>query len=452
MRLESYVGVFLAIARIKFFVGRRLVLVRSIIRFVCVLFLGVTVSWAATVPIDGVVAIVGRDVITAQELDLEITRTINNFQAQGQSVPDRLNIRQQVLERLVTLKALGALADRTGIRVTDDEVRRGFQSIARQNGMEVAEYLDQLKQSGGSVSELREQIVSQAKILKLRQRDLESNIVVSDAEVKSFLKKQSQTEGTSDESLLAHILIQIPEGAGQNEVDAARQRAEDAVNRIDGGMDFRQVAAEMSDATDALDGGLLGWRDASTLPSLFLEALKEMRVGGRSDVLQSPNGFHILFLFDKRGLNAQVIVQETLARHILIRVDELSSDEDALREITNIRNQILFDGADFSELAKSSSDDGSASNGGLLNWMMPGETVEPFDRAMNNLKIGEVSEPVRTQFGYHLIEVMERRDADVSEERREAVARQSIRQKKLEFRFQEWVQEVKDTTYIKYVN
>jgi peptidyl-prolyl cis-trans isomerase SurA len=217
-------------------------------------------------------------------------------------------------------------------------------------------------------------------------------------------------------------------------------------------MDFRQVAAEMSDATDALDGGVLGWRDATTLPGLFMDAVKEMRVGGRSDVLQSPNGFHILFLFDKRGLNAQVIVQETLARHILIRVDELSSDEDALREITNIRNKILFDGADFSELAKSSSDDGSASNGGLLNWMMPGETVEPFDRAMNNLKIGEVSEPVRTQFGYHLIEVMERRDADVSEERREAVARQSIRQKKLEFRFQEWVQEVKDTTYIKYVN
>ncbi|MEK9867918.1 MAG: SurA N-terminal domain-containing protein, partial [Betaproteobacteria bacterium] len=234
---------------------------RSIIRFVCVLFFGVNVSLAATVPIDGVVAIVGRDVITAQELDLEITRTVNNFQAQGQPVPDRLNIREQVLERLITLKALGALADRTGIRVTDDEVRRGFQSIARQNGMEVAEYLDQLKQSGGSVSELRAQIVSQAKILKLRQRDLESNIVVSDAEVKSFLKKQSQTEGTSDESLLAHILIQIPEGAGQNEVDAARQRAEDAVNRIDGGMDFRQVAAEMSDATDALDGGLLGWRD-----------------------------------------------------------------------------------------------------------------------------------------------------------------------------------------------
>ncbi|MEL0029270.1 MAG: peptidylprolyl isomerase, partial [Betaproteobacteria bacterium] len=342
---------------------------RSIIRFVCVLFFGVNVSLAATVPIDGVVAIVGRDVITAQELDLEITRTVNNFQAQGQPVPDRLNIRQQVLERLITLKALGALADRTGIRVTDDDVRRGFQSIARQNGMEVAEYLDKLRESGGSVSELRNQIISETKILKLRQRDLESNIVVSDAEVRSFIKKQSQTEGTSDESLLAHILIQIPEGAGQNEVDAARQRAEDAVNRIDGGMDFRQVAAEMSDATDALDGGLLGWRDASTLPSLFLEALKEMRVGGRSDVLQSPNGFHILFLFDKRGLNAQVIVQETLARHILIRVDELSSDEDALREITNIRNQILFDGADFSELAKSSSDDGSASNGGLLNWM-----------------------------------------------------------------------------------
>jgi peptidyl-prolyl cis-trans isomerase SurA len=347
---------------------------------------------------------------------------------------------------------LGALADRTGIRVTDDEVRRRFQSIARQNNMEVAEYLDKLRESGGSVLELRKQIVSEMKILKLRQRDLESNIVVSDAEVKSFLKKQSQNEGTSDESLLAHILIQIPEGASQNEVEVARERAEDAVNRIDGGMDFRQVAAEMSDATDALDGGLLGWRDETTLPGLFLDSIKTMRVGGRSDVLQSPNGFHILFLFDKRGLNAQVIVQETLARHILIRVDELSSEKDALREITNIRNQILFDGADFSELAKSSSDDGSASNGGLLNWMMPGETVEPFDRAMNNLKIGEVSEPVRTQFGYHLIEVMERRDADVSEERREAVARQSIRQKKLEFRFQEWVQEVKDTTYIKYVN
>ena len=247
---------------------------------------------------------------------------------------------------------------------------------------------------------------------------------------------------------MAHVLIRIPEGATPSEIDGAGSRATEALRRIDSGVDFRKVAAEMSDATDALEGGVLGWRSESSLPDLFIEALKQMRIGGRSEVLRSPNGFHILFLLDKRGVGAQVIVQQTLARHILIRVDTAMPEEEALMRVNEIRNRIIVGKEDFEKLAKSLSDDLTASKGGELGWLMAGETVPEFERAMDRLQIGEVSDPVRTQFGYHVIQVLERRDADVSLERKRNIARQSITQKKLEFRFQEWVREVRDTTFI----
>ena len=265
------------------------------------------------------------------------------------------------------------------------------------------------------------------------------------------MKKLLDASG-SDESFVAHILIAIPENATAADLDDAQNRAQEAINKVDDGIDFRQVAAELSDASDALEGGVMGWRDASNLPDLFLEALKVLRIGQRSEVLRSPNGLHILYLLDKRGRDAQIIVQQTLARHILFRIDRAVSEEDALVKAMDIRNRIVLAGEDFEKLAKAISDDPSGVKGGSLGWLMPGETVPEFQRALDSLNAGEVSEPVRTQFGYHLIEVLDRRDSDVSDERQKAVARQAIMQQKLEFRFEEWVRQVRDTTFIKYVN
>ena len=419
----------------------------------CILFSLVSVSAFGEEPIaiDRVVAIVGESVIVASELDKEMSLAKNNITNSGSSMPGLNFLRQQVLERMITRKALEDLADRTGIRVSDNEVRLALQRLAQQQNLSITDYLNAVEKQGLSAYQLRQSILVEAKIMKLRRREVETKLIVNESEIESYLKKLRDTPA-SDESLVAHILIAIPENATAEDLEVVSNRAQDALYKIDNGIDFRQVAAELSDASDALEGGVMGWRDASNLPDLFLDALKVMRIGQRSEILRSPNGFHILFLLDKRGRDAQIIVQQTLARHILFRVDRAVSEEDALIKAMGIRNRIVVLDEDFEQLAKTTSDDPSGVKGGTLGWLMPGETVPEFEQALNSLEPGTVSEPVRTQFGYHLIEVLDRRDSDVSDERQKAVARQAILQQKLEFRFEEWVRQVRDTTFIKYVN
>ena len=404
------------------------------------------------IPLDRVVAIVGDGVITELELNKETSLTRQNIVNSGSAVPDLIYLRQQVLERMITRKVLTNLADRTGIRVSDAEVRRALQRLAKEQNLSVDDYMTAIDAKGLSVNALRENIVLEAKILKLRRRDVEAKLIVNDSEIKSYLEKRESETSDQNESLIAHILITIPENVTSEDLKRAQDKVAEAILKIDEGLDFRRVAAELSEATDALEGGVMGWRDASNLPELFIDALSEMRIGQRSDVLRSANGLHILYLLDKRGRDAQIIVQQTLARHILFRVDRIVSDEDAQIKATEVRNRIVMGGEDFETLAKSASDDPSGSKGGVLGWLMPGETVPEFEQALARLAVGEVSELVRTQFGYHVIEVLDRRDSDVSEDRQIAVARQALTQRKLEFRFEEWVREVRDTTFIKYVN
>ena len=419
----------------------------------CILFLLISLPAFGEEPItiDRVVAIVGESVIVASELDKEMSLAKNNITNSGSSMPGLNFLRQQVLERMITRKALEDLADRTGIRVSDNEVRLALQRLAQQQNLSITDYLNAVEKQGLSAYQLRQSILVEAKIMKLRRREVETKLIVNESEIESYLKKLRDTPA-SDESLVAHILIAIPENATAEDLEVVSNRAQDALYKIDNGIDFRQVAAELSDASDALEGGVMGWRDASNLPDLFLDALKVMRIGQRSEILRSPNGFHILFLLDKRGRDAQIIVQQTLARHILFRVDRAVSEEDALIKAMGVRNRLVVLGEDFEQLAKITSDDPSGVKGGTLGWLMPGETVPEFEQALNSLEPGTVSEPVRTQFGYHLIEVLDRRDSDVSDERQKAVARQAILQQKLEFRFEEWVRQVRDTTFIKYVN
>ena len=404
------------------------------------------------IPLDRVVAIVGDGVITELELNKETSLTRQNIVNSGSAAPDLIYLRQQVLERMITRKVLTNLADRTGIRVSDTEVRRALQRLSQEQNLSVDDYITAIETKGLSVNALRENMVVEAKILKLRRREIEEKLIVNDSEIKSYLKKLESDTSDQNESLIAHILIVIPENVTSEDLKRSQDKVAEAILKIDQGLDFRRVAAELSEATDALEGGVMGWRDASNLPELFTDALTEMRIGQRSDVLRSANGFHILYLLDKRGRDAQIIVQQTLARHILFRVDRIVSDEDALIRATEIRNRIVMGGEDFEALAKLASDDPSGSKGGVLGWLMPGETVPEFEQALARLTIGEVSELVRTQFGYHVIEVLDRRDSDVSEDRQIAVARQALTQRKLEFRFEEWVREVRDTTFIKYVN
>jgi peptidyl-prolyl cis-trans isomerase SurA len=284
---------------------------------------------------------------------------------------------------------------------------------------------------------------------RLREREVDNRISVSDGEVENYLSSRSEAQGGGNEFNLAHILIRVPEQASPEALQKFKARAQQALEEVRSGKDFRQVAASYSDAADALQGGVLGWRPAGQLPALFVEALEALKTGEASPVLRSPNGFHILKLLDKRGKDTPLVVQQTHARHILIKVNEVMSEQDAKNRLLQIKER-LDNAADFAELARLHSEDGSASRGGDLNWLSPGDTVPEFEQAMNALKPGALSEPVRSPFGWHLIQVLERRNEDVSKERKRLQARQEIRARKADESYQEWLRQLRDRAYVEY--
>jgi peptidyl-prolyl cis-trans isomerase SurA len=259
---------------------------------------------------------------------------------------------------------------------------------------------------------------------------------------------QQKTRPEGAEYNLAHILVRIPEQASPERIRQARERAEQALAEAKGGAPFARVAASFSDAPDALQGGALGWRSHDRLPELFAEVLPQMKPGEINGPLRSPAGFHIVQLIDVRGAGTQAPVRQTRMRHILIRTSETVSESEARRKLLDLRERVVTGGADFAELARVHSDDGTAARGGELDWVYAGDTVPEFEQAYEALKIGEVSPPVRTSFGYHLIQVLERRSSDVSPERRRLQARQALRERKADEAFQEWLRQLRDSTYV----
>ncbi|HET9652690.1 MAG TPA: peptidylprolyl isomerase, partial [Usitatibacter sp.] len=260
--------------------------------------------------------------------------------------------------------------------------------------------------------------------------------------------EQMKARPVGAEYNIAHILVRVPEQASPERIREARARAEAALADAKSGSPFARVAASYSDAPDALQGGALGWRSHERLPELFANALAAMQPGDLSEILRSPAGFHILKLNDKRGAGAEAPVVQTRIRHILIRTNEVVSEADARRKLLDLRERIVSGGADFGELARANSDDGTAARGGELDWVFPGDTVPEFEHAYEQLKIGEVSQPVRTPFGYHLIQVLERRSSDVSPERKRMQARQAIRDRKADEAYTEWLRQLRDQTYV----
>jgi peptidyl-prolyl cis-trans isomerase SurA len=291
-------------------------------------------------------------------------------------------------------------------------------------------------------ADVRQQIL----LTRLREREVDDRVQVSDSEIDIFLEVNRATAGAVEYNA-AHVLVRIPEQAAPERIEQARARAEKARADAMAGGDFARLAASTSDAADALQGGSLGWRASSRLPELFADALKTMQPGDVSGVLRSPAGFHVLKLLERRGAGLAAPVTQTRARHILVKTSEVVSEADALRRLAGLRQRIAG-GTDFAELARLNSEDGTAARGGELGWVHPGDTVPEFERAMNALKQGELSEPVRTPFGFHLIEVLERRTADLSTERQRLQARQALRERKAEEAYQEWLRQLRDRTYV----
>ena len=399
--------------------------------------------------VDRIVAVVNKDVITATELDDAVAAAERQLRRQGTRLPDRALLERQMLERLIIDKAQLQLARDTGLRVDEVQLDRAVQRVAQNNKLSLADFRAALERDGVAFQAWREELREQMLLNRLREREVEDKIQVSDTEIDLFLAELKARPDTRVEYQVAHILVRVPEQSAPERIEAARARAQKALAEARTGADFASLAASYSDAPDALQGGALGWRSHERLPELFSGALAALQPGETSEVLRSPAGFHILKLLDRRGqaLDGAPVAQ-TRMRHILIRANEAMSEGEALRRLNDLRNRIISGAADFAEMARVHSGDATAARGGELDWVYPGDTVPEFERAYRELKIGEVSQPVRTPFGYHLIQVLERRSADMSPDRRRLQARQVLRERKADDAYQEWLRQLRDTIYV----
>ncbi len=401
---------------------------------------------AAITPLDHIVAVVNDEVITRQELGRRYGDTVQSLERQNTPLPPRDVLEKQLLDRMVTELALQQNARNTGVRVDPTQVERALQRIAAQNRLDLAGLEAALTKDGLSLDGMRTTIRNEMLIARARERDVDNRVSVTDAEIEGYLQTLVQ-QGVETEYNFAHILVAVPENASPEQIQARRARAEDVLAQLAQGADFAQLSASYSDAPNALQGGAFDWRASGKLPTLFADALKPLQPGQISPLLKSGNGFHILKLNNKRGLDATLNVTQTHARHILIKTNELTSESDARTRLLQLKERI-DNGVKFDELARLHSEDTSASKGGDLGWVNPGDTVPEFEKAMDALKPGEVSGPVQSPFGLHLIQVQERRNQDVTQERQKLLARQSIRERKAEEAFEDWVRQIRDSAYV----
>lgn len=401
-------------------------------------------------PFDQIVVVVNDDVITRHELDTRLAVVVSQLKKQGTPLPELSVLEKQILERMIGDLLQLQFAKETGLRVDDAQLDKALGRIAQQNKLaSLAAFRAKVEQEGINFNKFREEIRAEILTTRLREREVDSKLVISDNEIENYLTNQSKQAGKGEELKLAHIMVVVPEQASAEKIQTYRLRAAQALAKLRGGASFAQVAAGFSDAQDALKGGELGWRPAERLPPLFSEPLLKMKPGEFTEILRSPNGFHILKLLDRRSKDAPVLITQTHARHILIKTSELVPENEAKTRLSEIKQRI-DKGANFAEQAKLYSEDGSAAQGGDLGWLSPGETVAEFEGPMDALKAGQISGLVQSGFGWHLIQVLERRDTDVSAEQKKQQARNAIRTFRSDEAFQDWLRQLRDRAFIEY--
>ena len=406
--------------------------------------------------IDAIAVVVNTDVITLKEIEERLRLVEQRLKRQNIQLPPSDVLQKQLLERMIVNRAQMQLARETGIRIDDLLLDRAIARIAEQNKQTVQGFRDQLESEGLSFARFREEVREEITLQRLREREVDNKIQITESEVDNFLAAAAgNTEGAQSEINIAQILVRVPENASPEQIADRRKRAEQALAQLSSGADFAKVAASFSDAGDALNGGELGWRSASRLPQLFIDATEKLKDGETAPLVRSANGFHILKVVGRRSASMVkaapgAVVQQTLARHILIKVNQIVSATEARRKLVELKERLDNKAAKFEELARLYSNDGSASKGGDLGWVYPGDTVPEFERAMNALQPGEVSQPVESPFGYHLIEVVERKSEEVSQERQRLIARQSLREQKLEESYEDWLRQLRDRAYVEY--
>ncbi|WP_254679541.1 peptidylprolyl isomerase [Janthinobacterium sp. HH106] len=403
--------------------------------------------------IDSIAVVVNDDVITRNEVAARIKSVEQRMKAQNIPLPDPADLRRQLLERMIVERAQMQLAKEMGVRVDDLTLDRAIGRIAEQQKMTVQELRNQMEKEGTPFATFREEIRDEIIMQRLREHEVDAKIQISDSEVDNFLEAEKAAASEQVELNLAQILVRIPENSSPEQIAARRARAEEVSRQLRTGADFAKMAATYSDASDALSGGDIGWRQSDRLPPLFTEQLLKLKPGQITPIIKSNTGFHILKLVDRRSAaEAQAVaaVQQTHARHILLKVTPTLSAAEAKRKLLELKERLDNKAAKFEDLARLFSNDGSAAKGGDLGWLYPGDTVPEFETAMNALKPGEVSQPIESSFGFHLIEVLERKSDDVSKEKKRAAARNALRERKLEEATENWAREVRDRAYVEF--
>ena len=401
---------------------------------------------------DYIVAVVNSEPVTNNEVRARAARVEQQMAQQGSPLPPRDLLAREVLERLIVEKIQLQLAREGGIRVDDYAVGQAEESVAKQNRVSVDEMHRRLAADGISKERFREELRNQLLLLRLRERDVQSRVRVSDLDVDQYLREQQAGADVSKMEInLGHILVVVPENATPQQVEERRARAQQAADKVRAGEDFAAVAREFSDAAEAkTSGGLLGLRPADRYPELFVSATAQLPLGGIAGPVRSPAGFHVLKLVDKTSAGVPTVAIQSHARHILLRTGPQLTESAAAARLADYRRRVLAGQADFAELAREHSQDGSAKQGGDLGWSNPGRYVPEFEQAMNALKPGDVSEPLVSRFGVHLIQLLERRETKLTQREQRDMARDTVREKKVEEAFANWMQELRGRAYVEY--
>lgn len=400
--------------------------------------------------VDRIVAIVDDNVVVRSELDAEMQQVLAQLQRQNTQLPPQEVIERQVLERLILAKLELAAAERAGINVSDDLLAQAINNIAQRNNMTLSQFRSALKEQGMSFQAFRKQLRQQIVIQRLLEREVGSHISITEREIDDAVTRLSNQPQQRTAFHLQHILVAVPQGSSSETLQTAKAKAQKLVAKLRAGADFQQAAMSESDSHQALEGGDLGWRAANQLPTIFADVVPKMEQGEISDPIRSASGFHIIKLMAYKGGGASSgrIVTQTHARHILIRTNEITSDNDARTRLQQLRQRIQG-GDDFADLARSHSDDkGSAINGGDLGWINSGDLVPEFEQEIQELAPGQISQPFRTPFGWHIVQVLERRQHDSTQEVQRAEARAAIHQRKMAEETELYLRRLRDEAYV----
>lgn len=418
------------------------------VKLFCVLILLNSITVQAGELLDRIVAIAENDVILESELQNEVYAVVQKIKASNMLMPPAFVLRKQIVEKLVMDSLQRQLAERAGINVTDEMLNLSVADIARRNNMTVDEFKTELAKQGMSYEKFYQDMRNEIIVNQLRGREIGARIKVTDREVMHYLETQEKIGDEVVQYNIGHILLSLPEEATPSEVQEARTRAERLIQQLREDQDFKQMAMAESDGAQALQGGDLGWRSMAEVPTLFSDVVGKLGQGDVAEPIHSPSGIHIIKLLGLKGLKKHMVTK-TKARHILIKTNELINDEEAQKRLLALKSRVL-EGDHFETLARAHSDDkGSAIKGGDLGWVQPGALVAPFEAAMNELELDEISEPVQTQFGWHIIQVLDREVKDNSSEHRKNQVREIIRKRKIEEETELWLRRLHDEAYVK---